>query len=232
MSFLKYYGRVLYVACTHTFHAAHTILMSIILVAGVLTYFVPRFRGGIDIDDQKLMVIIVGATVSIRLFLAPYWIFSKQKGELDSQRSQLDRISEDRPLRFLDVSPDVVGNNFQSRPIWTITRMRIEFENLGDRMLKCTMTDLYFEHDGNKRIVRLDSAATKFAHPRQAMSYEFPITDLSVQKFPVIIIVGFNVEYDNSAPLKIRGMRRVIEKRYLSFMPIHGSYFMREEVEY
>jgi len=232
MSFFKYCGQVLYVACTHTFHASHTIIMVVIFVAGTFTLFVPKFRNGIDINDAELTVTIVVAIFSIRLFLAPYWISKKQNDEIDSQRAQLDRISEDRPLTYVNLNLSVTGNNFHSRPTFTIARMELNFENVGDRMIRYKITELFFEREDKKTVVPLGAEAVAFVHARQSMSYGFDVTGFSVQKFPVVIIVGFKLNYDNVPAVRARGMRRVIENKFLSFVPMKWSNIIREQEEY
>jgi hypothetical protein len=89
MDAFKYCGRILRVAFTHSLHATHSIILVLIIVAGLLTYFVPQVEVMVDLHGWQVATVVLGSIIAIRLLLAPYWIWKSDQHCLVTLRKQL-----------------------------------------------------------------------------------------------------------------------------------------------
>ncbi len=77
---LTYLWLVAKTAWRHSFHAAHSVILALIVVVGLLTYFVPRLEVMVDLHGWQVATFVLSSIVFVRLILAPYWIW-KDDGE-------------------------------------------------------------------------------------------------------------------------------------------------------
>jgi hypothetical protein len=82
---------VLRAALRHSFHSAHSILLGLIIIVGLLTYFVPRVKVMVDLHGWQVATFVLGSIVGVRLVLAPYWLWRDQQIENQKLVQQLDR---------------------------------------------------------------------------------------------------------------------------------------------
>jgi hypothetical protein len=89
MDFIKYYVRVVRVALTHSLHAAHSIVLILLILAGVITWLDPRIEILVDLHGWEPLALIAAGIVAVRLILAPFWIWKDDQTELADLRRQL-----------------------------------------------------------------------------------------------------------------------------------------------
>jgi hypothetical protein len=70
LSFLRYCGRVLHVALSHSLHAAHSIILVLLIVAGLATSLIPSLEIIPDLQGWQVAASVLTAIVSVRLLLA------------------------------------------------------------------------------------------------------------------------------------------------------------------
>jgi hypothetical protein len=88
MDFFKFYWRVLCAALIHSLHAAHSVLLLLLIAAGFFTYFVPQVHLMIDLHGWQIAAIVLGSIVGIRLVLAPYWIWKEDQTKISCLETQ------------------------------------------------------------------------------------------------------------------------------------------------
>jgi divalent metal cation (Fe/Co/Zn/Cd) transporter len=88
---LTYLWLVLRRAWRQSLDTAQSVLFALIIIAGLLTYFVPQIKVMIDLGGWQVAALIAGAVLIIRLSLAPYWIWKDQQIENQNLVQQLDR---------------------------------------------------------------------------------------------------------------------------------------------
>jgi hypothetical protein len=96
MGILRYYLRVVQVAFTHTLHSAHTIILLLILAAGVATYFLPRIEIMVDLHGVQIFAVVAALIFAVRLLLAPYWIWRESQAEIRRLTDQLEALESER----------------------------------------------------------------------------------------------------------------------------------------
>ena len=69
-----YLWLVIGTAWRHSFHAAHSVILALIILAGAVTSFVPQVEVMVDLHGWQVAAIVLGSIVGVRFFLAPYWI--------------------------------------------------------------------------------------------------------------------------------------------------------------
>jgi uncharacterized membrane protein len=86
---LTYLSLLIKTACRHSLHAAHGIILVLIILAGAVTYFVPRVEVMVDLHGWQVAAAVLGGIVAVRLVLAPYWIWKDDQGRLTALNDQL-----------------------------------------------------------------------------------------------------------------------------------------------
>lgn len=99
-------------------------------------------------------------------------------------------------------------------------------------MLLFRVKELFFELAGVRTSVPVLGQAGTYVHARQPMSYGFDVQGLTAVAFPVIVTVGFDIEYDNVPPIRCRGTKRVIRHTFNSFRPMNWSNLIIDQDEY
>jgi hypothetical protein len=109
----NYLWLVLKTAWRHSFHATHTIILVLIIGAGLLTYSLPekyldtfRWIPRFDVHGWEVTIIVLVTVIAVRLVSAPYWIWKDDQKLLlmaqaettdGLQRVRLYRVAFDRP---------------------------------------------------------------------------------------------------------------------------------------
>jgi len=119
-----------------------------------------------------------------------------KKRRADDAQKKLTEIAQDRPLTYKNVSFVATPPNFCGTPVWSVTRMEIQFENLQDRMLSWTVKELALELEGNKKSIPLQPNDSGFIHAKQPLGYGFDVQGLHVINFPLVLRIYFDFKYE------------------------------------
>ena len=87
---LAYSLLVLRTAWRHSFHAAHSVILALIIAAGLLTRFVPRVEVMVDLHGWQVATAVLGGIIAVRILLAPYWIWKEDRTQEDILRATID----------------------------------------------------------------------------------------------------------------------------------------------
>ena len=87
----RYLGLVLRRTWRQSLDTAQSIIFALIIIAGLLTYFVPQIKVMVDLGGWQVAALIAGAVLVVRLLLAPYWLWRDQQIENQNLVQQLDR---------------------------------------------------------------------------------------------------------------------------------------------
>ena len=88
---LTYLWLVLRRAWRQSLDTAQSILFALIIIAGLLTYFVPQIKVMVDLGGWQVAALTAGTVLVVRLLLAPYWIWKDQQIENQNLIQQLDK---------------------------------------------------------------------------------------------------------------------------------------------
>jgi len=174
LSFLRYCGRVLHVALSHSLHTAHSIILVLLIVAGLTTFLVPDLEIVPDLHGWQVAASVVAAIVSVRLFLAPFWI-SQEDGKtiqsLEAELLRLKQVDYAHGLVLSEVQPSVdlgnLGNSLE---------LRLQLSNLVGSPLKF-FVERYVSTIGGKQVVA-KSANPTIIHKESRMTF-FPNSGFS-----------------------------------------------------
>ena len=78
MEFLRFYGRVFREAFRHSLDIAQSVIFVLLVVTGLVVARNPGLKPMIDALDLSgawVAIIVMGSIISIRLILAPYWLW-------------------------------------------------------------------------------------------------------------------------------------------------------------
>jgi hypothetical protein len=81
---------VIKTAWRHSFHAAHSIILGLIILAGIITTWVPRVELLVDLHGWQVAAVVLGGIIAVRLFLTPYWIWRDNQREIERLRGLLE----------------------------------------------------------------------------------------------------------------------------------------------
>jgi hypothetical protein len=110
MDFVRYYVRLVRVALTHSFHAAHGVLLIFLIVVGVIPYLDPRIEILVDPHGWAPAALIVVSIIAVRLCLAPFWIWKEDQKQLATLRQQLaSRERDERQLAARTTAIDQIS---------------------------------------------------------------------------------------------------------------------------
>ena len=84
MELLRYYGRVLRVAFTHSLDIAQAVIFASLIAIGFVSHFFPKLQVTMttwasELTGSQVAAVILGTIFGIRLILAPYWMYKKNK---------------------------------------------------------------------------------------------------------------------------------------------------------
>jgi hypothetical protein len=133
-SFFRYCRLVFHVALSHSLHAAHSIILVLIIVAGLLVYLFPAIEIVPDLHGWEVAALVLGGIVAVRLLLAPYWIWLVDKAALLSLETEVSRLKEidySHGLALLKVQPALDPSNLENT-----LEFRLELRNLVQAPLK------------------------------------------------------------------------------------------------
>src|SRR5262249_19784184 len=77
-------------ACRHSFHAAHSAILVLIIFAGIVTSVDPRIQVLVDLHGWQVAAFVLGGIVFVRLLLAPYWIWKSDQNNIAILRDGLN----------------------------------------------------------------------------------------------------------------------------------------------
>jgi hypothetical protein len=76
-------------AWRHSFRAAHSIILALIVAVGLLTYFIPQVEVMIDLHGWQVATVVLASIILVRLVLAPYWIWRDDGRIISNLNSKL-----------------------------------------------------------------------------------------------------------------------------------------------
>jgi hypothetical protein len=139
--FLTYLRRVLWTAWEHSFHAAHSIILALIIAAGLLTYCVPRVEIMVDLHGWGVAAAVLASVIGVRLFLAPYWIWKEDQELIERLKEQIEsaevveRRRAAKRVAIDDLSQELswaIDNLLNKRPMPNNNEETNEFANIYD----------------------------------------------------------------------------------------------------
>ena len=71
----QYLVKVLRVAFSHSLSRAQDTIFVLLILGGIVTFFVPALHMSIDVSGWQIAAVVLGGIVALRLLLAPYWIY-------------------------------------------------------------------------------------------------------------------------------------------------------------
>ena len=77
-----YLWLVIKTASRHSLHATHSIILALIILAGLVTSVVPQVEVLVDLHGWHVGAAVLGGIIAVRLLLAPYWIWRNDQGRL------------------------------------------------------------------------------------------------------------------------------------------------------
>jgi hypothetical protein len=86
---LTYLLLVIKTALRHSLHATHSIILALIIVAGFVTWMVPKVEVLVDLHGWRLAAAVLGGIIAVRLLLAPYWIWKNDQDRLAALSDEL-----------------------------------------------------------------------------------------------------------------------------------------------
>lgn len=111
--FLKFEWLVIKRAFSLSFGIADAVSTIIGLIGGLITYIYPNLQGFISFGAWSIPLVIFIAFASVRLLLAPYWLFSDEK----SKREQLDA----KLLKITQSQPNIIVDQIREAPLFRDT---------------------------------------------------------------------------------------------------------------
>ena len=85
----NYLWLVVKTASRHSLHATHSIILALIIVAGIVTALVPQVEVLVDLHGWQVASAVLGGIVAVRLLLAPYWIWKSDQERLNAVSNQV-----------------------------------------------------------------------------------------------------------------------------------------------
>ena len=92
----SYLWLVIKTAWRHSFHAAHSVILGLIIAGGLLSYFVPRVHVMVDLHGWQVATVVLGSIIAVRLILAPYWIWQEQERSIIELRADRQSLPDKR----------------------------------------------------------------------------------------------------------------------------------------
>jgi superfamily I DNA/RNA helicase len=115
-----YLSLVIRTAWRHSFHAAHSAILALIIAAGLVTYFVPQVEVLVDLHGWQVATFVLSSIVVIRLLLAPYWIWIDDQNRLALLNDQLaDKARETQRLAEKTAAIDEIANEIS----WAVNNL-------------------------------------------------------------------------------------------------------------
>ncbi len=121
-------------------------------------------------------------------------------------------ISLERPLRYKNINITVTGNDL---------RFGIMIKNEGNKLLKYKVTrcslevDTLFIPQGSN----FDSGSQSIEANEQLVHFYGATISIKPNRFPLVVVMDFLIEYDNAPPLRVRKMGRRIRYEITSLAP-------------
>jgi|SRR5271166_3241161 len=93
MGFLRYYGRVLRVAFTHSINIAQAVIFALVILFGLATRLLPKSitltSWASALAGWQIAAEVLGGIVIIRLVLGGYWVFDAEKKRSDGAEQKI-----------------------------------------------------------------------------------------------------------------------------------------------
>jgi hypothetical protein len=129
-----------------------TLVVGLLILGGVGSLW---FGGHAEHPSWQIALAIFLASLFVLLVKMPYRLYAEQRATIDSLNQRLARISEDRPLRFNDITIEKWIQHSPPYGLWTIERIGLEFENVGDQPLDWRITKLSVEYQNTETAIPL-----------------------------------------------------------------------------
>jgi hypothetical protein len=114
-------------AVRHSFHAAHSILLGLLIATGLLTYFVPQVEVVVDLHGWQVAAAVLVGIVAVRLALSPYWIWRDDQTRIAALQSQIEEYQSQREERAAAAAKkaarDVLLDQIANEISWAIDNL-------------------------------------------------------------------------------------------------------------
>jgi hypothetical protein len=206
------YLRHVFKAFWRALERTDTLVVGLLILGGVGSLW---FGGHAEHPSWQIALAIFLASLFVLLVKMPYRLYAEQRATIDSLNQRLARISEDRPLRFNDITIEKWIQHSPPYGLWTIERIGLEFENVGDQPLDWRITKLSVEYQNTETAIPLPGDGRYCLHARETTVFAVDVPDLEITLTalgnPTTVRISFCIEYDNVIPLRVRKMQRVTD---------------------
>src|SRR5882672_4814486 len=156
--------------------------------------------------------IAYGFTALVCLFVAVYWPWRVEREKMSSLQAKLDGIGTLRSLDYRNAAFKVLRNG-------SSMVVSIIIENTGDYMLRCKLSEIFFELNGAKAKYAPEESEI-FIAANKEIAHSFNVEGLHLSTLlPNTITVGFVAKYDNIPPIRERVTARIVKYEYDSLDP-------------
>ena len=167
-------------------------------------------------DFFAFMIVTIAVTwvtfFLIRLFGAPQHFIEKVEQERDALAHKLTTIGLDGPFSY-DHADFKLTLHDELIDIGVV----INFLNHGDGMIRWKIIDAYIEVDGKRHVFALDQKQYVVNTGQRGWFNYVPYLNLPFSKWPILVDVMFDGEYDNVPPVATRGTKKIV--RYMISSP-------------
>ena len=148
-----YLWLVLKTACRHSLGTTHSIILVLLIVAGIVTSTVPQVELLVDLHGWQVAFAVLALIIAVRLFLAPYWIWKDDQGRLAVLNSQAaDKAQNEQRLAAKSATLDDIAREIEwavnnlvnpkphpgntAEPETAIAAFQVKFDNWCERVSK------------------------------------------------------------------------------------------------
>jgi hypothetical protein len=115
-----YLWLVLKTAFRHSLHATHSIILVLIIVAGVVTSTVPQVEVLVDLHGWQVALVVLALIIGVRLLMAPYWIWKDEQSRLAVLSNQVaDKGQYEQRLAAKSMALDDIAQEIE----WAVNNL-------------------------------------------------------------------------------------------------------------
>lgn len=160
--------------------------------------------------------LILGACLLAVVVEGSYRAYLDLEGKLLSAKEKLEFIGLERTLDYVHMDFNIQ----RTSPAEIYVTMTLHFRNSGDKALSYRVTKAYATVNGvDAKDVKAPTNDTFIsAYGKRTFGFR-TVQKVPFNGFPIIVYFGYEIEYDNIPPIKVRTMTRDIEQKVVSIDP-------------
>jgi len=152
MGLIRFYSLILREAFRHSLDIAQAIIFVALAVGGFIAAYIPASKpmiAAIDLGGWKIVAIVFGSIILIRLILAPYWLWAaaERQNTADDKAETDRRLKKDLRVRlanFMDQGSLLMQRTITSPdPVTTISEEANRWAENAERFLTESLDDSY-----------------------------------------------------------------------------------------